>query len=281
MNEVKIKSYAKVNLGLQVLNKRPDSYHNINTVFSRIDLFDQLTISQSKDLSLSCNIDLGIPSNENLAFKAAEKFLKRIKLDKKVNIDIIKNIPAGGGLGGGSSNAAYTLLAIAELFDLKDSYKDMLIVAQSLGSDIPFFLKKGAAVGRSRGEKLEYFTNSLNKPVLIINPGIHVSTPLAYQSLNRSDEKRRQLNFRSIIEKSKDNLTLLKEFIINDFEKAVFAKHPEIKAIKEKLYGNNAEFALMSGSGSTLYGVFNNDNDANNAALNFNQYFNVITKFIN
>lgn len=281
MNEVKIKSYAKVNLGLQVLNKRPDSYHNINTVFSRIDLFDQLTISESKDLSLSCNIDLGIPSNENLAFKAAEKFLKRIKLDKKVNIDIIKNIPAGGGLGGGSSNAAYTLLAIAELFDLKDSYKDMLIVAQSLGSDIPFFLKKGAAVGRSRGEKLEYFTNSLNKPVLIINPGIHVSTPLAYQSLNRSDEKRRQLNFRSIIEKSKDNLTLLKEFIINDFEKAVFAKHPEIKAIKEKLYGNNAEFALMSGSGSTLYGVFNNDNDANNAALNFNQYFNVITKFIN
>jgi len=286
---IKIESNAKINLGLQVLNKRIDGFHNINTIFSRISLCDEIIFEENETIIIDIISDdnenksneiLKIPLEQNLIYKAATKLQQRTKTNKGVKITLKKSIPMGGGLGGGSSNAAATLFALTKLWDIVPSTKDILIIAQTLGSDVPYFLQEGMAVAGSRGEKLNYFKIKLPYQILIVNPNIHISTPWAYSELNRDEKLIKAVNYKNIIFRALDNTSLFKEYIKNDFEKIVFNKYPAIKEIKRDLYKLGADFALMSGSGSTVFALFNSPEKINLAKKEFDHYQTHICDFI-
>lgn len=276
------KSFAKINLGLQVLEKRNDDFHNINTIFARISLADSLEINKSSSdkIIIEGTPAFDFPIQNNLIYKAADKLRTKENVPLGAKINVIKNIPMGAGLGGGSSNCAYTLKNLRKIWNLDENYNHDLIIAQTLGSDVPFFLKDGFAIGKSRGEKLEYFDIKLPWTILLVNPGIHIYTPDAFAQLNRNSEPRTSLNFKNILSKSLENPSLLREYMINDFEKSVFKTHPEIAQIKSDLYSEGAFFALMSGSGSTLFGLFENHKLAEEARSKFPDYFTYISYFV-
>lgn len=258
----KFKSPAKINIGLRVLSKRNDGFHNIETIFYPVEIYDEITlrigkISGDKNrISAKITPDLKISDKENICYKAAELFLKEFKINDSYQIDIKikKTIPAGAGLGGGSSNAASVLLVLSNYFKslLKKNYKAKLKkIALSLGSDVPFFLEGKPAYATGRGEKLVSLPGfKVKGKILIVNPGIHVPTPWAYRELKIKNYKLKILNKVKIYNPVDERL------MINDFERVVFKKFPVIEKIKYDMFSKGAGFALMSGSGSTVYGIF-------------------------
>jgi len=271
MKLIKKSAFAKINLGLEVLNKREDGFHNINTVFSRINIADELMFSESEKIEVLCDVNLGIKPEENLVYKAAMKLKKKYAIEKGAKIEIHKNIPAGAGLGGGSSDAASALLGLVELWDIKFNYQDLFIIALSLGSDIPFFLKKGTAFAQSRGEKLFYFDYKLPYKCVLAMPEIHISTPWAYRALERGEKVFPATNLPLILQKSLDNPSLLAELVHNHFEKPVFEQYSKIAEIKQEFYNNQAIYSSLSGSGSAVFGLFANDYLAEQAASRLNK----------
>lgn len=255
----KIKSPAKINIGLRVLSKRKDGYHNIETIFYPVKLNDEITVkiekinSTGNKISVKCSPALNIREKDNICYKAAGIFLSafNIKDTYKVDIKINKHIPTGAGLGGGSSNAANILKVMAKHFRIALSSNKILRLAKSLGSDVPFFLTDKPAYGTGRGEKLTPLPAfKVKGKILIINPGIHIQTPWAYKELKIKNYKLKILNKISIYNSDDERL------MINDFERVVFKKYPAVEKIKYNLFACGAEFALMSGSGSTVYGIF-------------------------
>lgn len=267
-----VEAQAKLNLGLQVLRKRPDGYHDINTVFVRIPLSDEIEILPSVGLSCQTNPDLGIPEESNLAYRAAAMLRERYKTDLGATIKITKRIPHGGGLGGGSSDAASVLVALNEMWGVGASACELREIGLQLGSDVPFFISDGAAVAGGRGELLEYFQYTLPYSVLLVFPDIHVSTAWAYKSLRTGGEAKPALDFRACISESKSNPGKLKACLVNDFESTVFGEFPELGQIKEKLYEAGAIFALMSGSGSTVFALFDDENNIKIAQKSLSNY---------
>jgi 4-diphosphocytidyl-2-C-methyl-D-erythritol kinase len=274
-----IKSFAKINLGLEILSKRNDGYHEINTIFAVTDLHDNISITQSDKLEVECYPNLNIPSEENLVFKAAKiirNYFSKELLGAKITIN--KNIPIGAGLGGGSSNAAAALIALIDYWKINISLKDLSSIGISLGSDVPFFIKsnsndidnKFSAIAKGRGEILNYFDYSLNFPLLLIYPNIHISTKWAYNSLNICNKKKIGIDFQNLLLNAE--ISDWRNNIINDFEKTVFKEFPEIENIKNDLYNYGSIFALMSGSGSCVYGIFKNNDDLLNAQKYFSKY---------
>ncbi len=266
------KAHAKLNLGLQVMRRRPDGYHDINTVFVRIPLADEIEILPSAGISCQTRPDLGIPQESNLAYRAAELLRERFNIDSGASISIIKNIPHGGGLGGGSSDAASVLLALNEMWGIGAPAEELRAIGLQLGSDVPFFLSEGAAVACGRGEVLDYFQFALPYSVLLVFPDIHVSTAWAYQSLAQEGFGRPEIDFKKCLIGPVASSDMLKDCLVNDFELPVFAKHPEIGMIKKKLYEAGAVFALMSGSGSTVFALFDDVNNIKTAQMSLNNY---------
>ncbi len=256
--KIKKNANAKINIGLEILNKRSDDYHNLNTVFYSLNnLYDELIFERNDDEKV--NIDSNIPElngKDNLIYTAIRKIERKVNKKIGVNINLTKNIPMGAGLGGGSSDAACTINAIDQIYELGLSYNDKLILAQAVGSDVPFFLQSGAAIGRSRGESLTFFDYNVPHQIVIVSPNIHVSTPAAYGELKRDSTPRQLTDYKQILERANENPSLMKSMIFNEFEKPIFEKHPEIKEIKRKLYEQGAVFSLMSGSGSSVFGMF-------------------------
>lgn len=256
--KIKKNANAKINIGLEILNKRSDEYHNLNTVFYSLhNLYDELIFERNDEQKV--NIESNIPElngKDNLIYTAIRKIERKVKKKIGVNINLTKNIPMGAGLGGGSSDAACTINAINQIYELGLNYNERLILAQAVGSDVPFFLQGGAAVGKSRGESLTYFEYTVPHQIVVVSPDIHVSTPEAYGALERNTKTRKMVDYRQILVKANDNPSLMKSMIFNDFEKPIFAKHPEIREIKHKLYEQGAVFSLMSGSGSSVFGMF-------------------------
>ncbi len=273
MKSLTIKARAKINLGLQVLNKRPDNFHEINTIFHSIGLSDEIEMEINDNISLITTPPLGIDEKDNLVFKAANLLKERYKIKSGVQINLKKNIPAAAGLGGGSSDAAATLIALAELWAIDGNRDDMLNIAAALGSDVPFFLRKGTAAARGRGEKLEYFDFKLPYWLLVVNPGIAIPTERAYAALGRDSAGRIPVDFRSALAPAGDKRKPISEILTNDFEEAAFKLHPELPAIKKLLYECQAALALMSGSGSSIFGLFTNEADARFARRKFPKYF--------
>lgn len=256
--KIKKNANAKINIGLEVLNKRSDDYHNLNTIFYSLhNLYDEIIFERNNDKKVNLDSNIAeLNGKDNLIYTAIRKIERKVNTKIGLNITLSKNIPMGAGLGGGSSDAACTINAVDQIYELGLSYNDKLILAQAVGSDVPFFLQDGAAIGRSRGETLTYFDYTIPYQIVVISPNIHVSTPAAYAELDRDSSPRNMVDFKQILDKSKDNPSLMKSMIFNDFEKPIFTKHPEIKEIKTNMYREGAIFSLMSGSGSSVFGLF-------------------------
>ncbi len=272
-----IKSCAKINITLEVLYKREDKFHEINTIFYKTKIHDTLHLSKSAKYKISFDKPIDIPLEDNLIYKAAMSLQRFVEKDLSVNVYVEKQIPTGGGLGGGSSNAAATLLALNDFFDLNMSLTDLHKIAIDLGSDVPFFLRGNACIARGRGELLEEIEIRNPYHILLVNPGIHVSTPLAYKSLGKGDEIVEGTRLSDLVNGQKTLNPDLLQYFKNDFEEYVFKTFPKINEIKNTLYDSGAIFALMSGSGSTVFGMFSDISLLESAKNKFKEYYTAVS----
>lgn len=255
---MKHKAYAKINLGLRILRKRDDVYHDIETVFHRVNVFDVLEFDASKNISMECdNSEIPI-EDSNLCIRAARLLQTRFDINQGVHIKLQKNIPIGAGLGGGSSDAASVLLHLPKFWRCEIEKSELREIALSLGSDVPYFLDEGTAYATGRGEILEYFKLDIPYWILLVNPNIHVSTDWAYKnSLIKSTAHQQRL-----IELLKEYIHYpkkLEKYIKNDFENLIFENYPKIKRLKFSLYDLGADFVQMTGSGSAIYAFFTDE----------------------
>ncbi|MGB7068104.1 MAG: 4-(cytidine 5'-diphospho)-2-C-methyl-D-erythritol kinase [Pyrinomonadaceae bacterium] len=258
-SEFTLPSFAKINLHLRVLGKRDDGYHEICTVFQTISLCDELSFAPSKDLRLTCS-HAGIPTaGDNLIVAAAELLRTRYSINKGARIHLEKRIPSPGGLGGGSSNAAISLIGLSRLWKIEVEKNELFRLAAELGSDVPFFLLGGTALGTGRGEVLEKLADIDEPSLLIVTPDISVSTRNAFNGLRRGSLTNEDSNH--ILQNCRFEvgaLDMRNSVLINDFEESVFAIHPVIKRVKQTLLDLGAIQAAMSGSGASIFAVFDN-----------------------
>jgi len=259
MNKVIINSNAKVNIGLKILKERDDGYHNIVTVFQEINLFDIISISKkSKGCDFNSNATWLINDKTNLCVIAYEAMKNKFDIDGVV-IDLTKNIPKGSGLGGGSSNAACIMKGIRELYSLNISDKELEEIASQIGADVPFFIRGSIQIGEGIGDRLTPLKINISGKYLIIIPDMEIDTSWAYSKFkNDLDSSTLPINFASLSNEKTISLDKLK-FFENDFESIVVPAYPEIGKIKEALHALGAGFASLSGSGSTVFGIFNDD----------------------
>jgi len=271
MKAITFKTPAKVNLGLNILGKREDGFHELETLFQMVNWCDEIKLEcLSRGLDLTCNQPEIPTDDENLVIKAAH--LLQIRYPgrcKGARINLTKNIPHGAGLGGGSGNAAGVLLGLNFLWNLNLKRKDLILLASELGSDVPFFLFSPCAIGRSRGEILEPVKNSIKFYVLMVYPGFPLSTAWVYGNLKLK------------LTKAENNISILTNFLMrsefaqlgaalyNDLEPVVFKRYPEVLEIKNELLNSGAAGALLSGSGSTVFGIFDNPEIAKKALARF------------
>lgn len=259
-----IKSPAKINLRLEVLARRSDGYHNIRSVMVPIDLSDVLHIALTDDdrIEVSCSrADLPV-DDKNLAYRAGLLILQAIGKRRGFQIRIEKRIPVGAGLGGGSSNAASTLLGLNKLLGSHLTHSDLMKMATKLGADVPFFVLGRPALATGIGERLEELAGLPRFWFLLVYPGISVSTRWAYERLNLwLTNPRDHINMPAF----SWDISNLGRFLQNDLEKAVVEKHPILQWIKQRLLGVGAAASLMSGSGSTVYGLFSLREEAKRA----------------
>ncbi|MCB0402729.1 MAG: 4-(cytidine 5'-diphospho)-2-C-methyl-D-erythritol kinase [Flavobacteriales bacterium] len=243
---------AKINIGLHVTEKRADGFHNIESIFYPVmQLFDALEIVQSNRLTFQ-STGIPIPGNEedNLCLKAF-KLLHADYNIPPVSIHLHKVIPIGAGLGGGSADAAFAIKALNDLFELGLTVEQMQNYARKLGSDCAFFIENKPVFAYNKGDEFEAVDLDLSGySIRIEYPGIHISTAEAYGGI-KPDFSKHQLK-----ELIREDPRHWKQHIRNDFEKSVFPNHPEIEALKTKLYGDGAIYASMTGSGSAVFGIF-------------------------
>lgn len=259
-------SFAKINLTLEVLNKRPDGFHNIRTIFHTISLADRITIDYEPSNAIELSIEDAAKIPDNLILRAARAVLEAAGIGGRFHFRLEKNIPMGAGLGGGSGNAAVALMAVARLTRTR---VDERRIAEGLGSDVPFFLEGGCAYGEGRGTELVALPDAASRPLLVVTPGIHVSTPEAYRKLGRTTEYRAGVDHSAQV---KNAIGTGAEWTsgVNDFEPPVFGVHPELASIKRRLEELGATKALMSGSGSSVLGVFGTEDAREYAASMIN-----------
>ena len=265
MKAFQVKSFAKVNIGLKIVNQRNDGLHNIETVFQEIDLHDIITISKTSERGCTFNSNVSWLRNDsnNLCVKAYNQLSKRIQ-EGGVSIDLHKKIPSGSGLGGGSSNAASVLKGLCKLYDISLSDDELAKIALNIGSDVPFFIKGGMQSLRGVGSELLPLSGCINGFYLLAVPNIHIDTKWAYNSYGKNfflDCATDEVNFASYLSKR----TIPFELFENDFEKIVVPSYPEIGQIKERLQSYGSKFTSLSGTGSTVFGIFNDLDKAKSA----------------
>ena len=255
-------SCAKINLALSVLGRRTDGYHDIQTIFQTIDLWDEIEFRPSPRLKLHCENLPGVRAEDNLVWKAASLMASTLPGKHGVSITLRKRIPAGAGLGGGSGNAAVTLLALRHFWNVEISDSDLVRLAARLGSDVPFFLNGGTALGIGRGEDIRPLPDIHPEHLVVIFPAVHVSTAEAYHSLNLGltsvTEDHRIQRFCCQLQDNTCRLT----GIFNDFEASILAAYPPIREAKRFLQELGATATLLSGSGSSVFGFFSDEESA-------------------
>jgi 4-diphosphocytidyl-2-C-methyl-D-erythritol kinase len=253
---MQIKAYAKINWSLRVIGERADGYHNIETLFQAISMHDTIMIMQSDTWAITCD-DPTVPCDEtNLVMRAA-----RAIGAPPLYMALQKRIPAGGGLGGGSSDAAATLLAVDETFSLRTQPERLREIALSLGSDVPFFLNGGRAYATGRGEQLTPLPAGTPIPLLLICPRERVSTAEAYSLIRSYSRPIGVDRYRAMA----GDLLAHADELVNDFEEPVFARTPQLRDLRDRLTRAGAAWARMSGSGSTIVGAFR-DHSSRDAA---------------
>lgn len=250
-------AYAKINWFLNVLGKRDDGFHELCTAFQTVSLHDDLTFTASDELILTCD-DASIPTGENnLIIRAANELKERFFVKEGAKIHLQKRIPSPGGLGGGSSDAAIALIGLSKLWNLEITTEELCEISAKLGSDVPFFFCGGTATATGRGTEITPIEDIEEKFLLIITPNIAVSTADAFGKLN--SPRLTNPSSKSIFKFCRDEAQKLirkQTNPTNDFEKTIFEIYPEIRRVKEKLLEMGAKSALMSGSGASVFGIF-------------------------
>ena len=273
-----LKAPAKINWFLRVLGKRSDGYHSIESLIQKVTLFDILTFTPSDAIEITT--DAPVAAEENLVYKAAVLLKEKNSVEKGVIIDLKKNIPVGAGLGGGSSDAATALTGLNELWSLNLSMKELTGVAEQLGSDVPFFLNGALSFVSGRGEKLSPCRPKGAFHLLLVKPPLNVSTAWVYNNFAMLTKKAEKVNnithFIRNIERAE--LNSFTDDIANDLESVTIHSFPVIAEIKERLRQQGAVFSLMSGSGSTVFGVFKTGKMAEDASRAFGNYWTAVVE---
>lgn len=258
---VKLRSLAKINLDLRVLNQRADGFHELRTVFQTISLTDTIEIEYDRARRTVIEIEDRLKIPDNLVLRAARAALDAMKVSAHIRFHLKKAIPMGAGLGGGSSNAAAVLLALPVLAGRRIAPETLAAIASGLGSDVPFFLTGGTALGTGRGTEIHGLPDIASEPLLVILPGLHVATGLAYQALGRgltSPVLSRKINgFRLFARTLTETRSAraASAFSANDFEQVVFGQYPQLRTLAGKLR-KTADAVRMTGSGSALFGIY-------------------------
>ena len=265
MKEIEIDSYSKINLTLNILGKRQDGYHNIETIMQSIKLADRIFIKEGKEgVKIKCSHPLVPVDTQSLAYRSAEKILNRYRIARGVEIEIDKKIPLASGMAGGSANSASILVGINKLFALNLSNKDLREMGEELGMDVPFCIQNGTALAYHRGEKVIPLP-PINPPlwIIIINPGFEIPTKWAYNNLDLDLIKKEKKNTKAMLEALKEGeVRGIAKNLFNSFEGLIIRKYPEIGKIKDRLIEEGALGAIMSGSGPTVFGIAQNKEQA-------------------
>ena len=273
-SEITVFAPAKINLILRILDRRPDGFHNLWSVMQTVALDDEVSIkicTDRQDIRLRCDAAQLAADQSNLVYRAATEMLARAQQSIGLDIELRKRIPMGAGLGGGSSDAAATIIGLNHLLQLKWSSAQMADAGQSLGSDVPFFLFAPSSFVAGRGEAVRPVVVEGARWVVLVNPGFGVNTKWAYQELaaTRSTVTPLSLVQQELDRQSRVNWAQLIAAAENDFEAPVFATHGELREIKRSLLVHGAEIALLSGSGATVFGVFADEARARSAQAQF------------
>lgn len=253
-----LSSFAKINLSLRILGKRSDGFHELCTIFQTVSLKDELTFQASDEIVLTCS-DKKIPTGDgNLIVSAAMKLREKFGIKTGAKIHLEKNIPAPGGLGGGSSNAAIALIGLARLWKIKIELAELAEIGKTLGADVPFFFCGGTALGIGRGDEIYPLEDLEEKNLLVATPDVDVSTAAAFARLNAVRlTNERSKSILKICRNQAEEADFRQESLINDFEKTIFAHEPEVARVKQTLLSfAGAKAASMSGSGASVFAVF-------------------------
>ena len=280
-----VQSYAKINLFLKVGKKMKNNYHQIQSVMQKVELSDTIHIehlAEDKIVLESTNKEL--ENEDNLAYKAAALLKAKFKVKQGVKIRIEKNIPLESGLGGGSSNAAAVLNSLNKMWGLKISQKNLMELGFHLGSDVPFLIGENASIVEGIGDKVKPLKKSFSINVVLINPGFRVPTKWAYAAWDKQKPRTKtKADINALVKAiEKKDIGAIADNMHNDFEEIVFKKHKVLKEIKQNLMRNDALNATVSGSGPTIFAVFNSIYEAREAffKIQYDYPFVFLTKTI-
>jgi len=272
---VTVHAPAKVNLILRILDRRPDGYHNLWSIMHTVALEDAVTMraSSQRGIRLACNVEGLSVDHTNLVWRAASAVLDRAQLSVGVDVELYKRVPMGAGLGGGSSDAAATILGLNQSLQLGWSREKMAEVGQALGSDVAFFLFAPSAIVTGRGESVRPVTIEGGRWIVLVKPTFGIETKWAYQELAATRAAVRQLSAEHGELDRRDRFTWgqVAASVENDFEIPVFTRHPQLGEIKRFLLKRGAQFALLSGSGATVFGLFEEESTARRAGAELAQ----------
>lgn len=279
MNSIGLKSRAKINLSIDVLGKRQDGYHIVEMIMQTIDLYDNLKITQIEEDSIKIKSNSqDIPLNQdNIVYKAANILKEKFNIKKGIEISIQKKIPVAAGMAGGSSNAAAVLVGLNRIWDLGLNQLELKDIALQLGADVPFCITGGSALAQGIGEELTDIKGlNENIHILICKPNIFVSTKEVYQSLDMNEIKKRPDNQKLIDALQVNDVKYVSENMVNVLEEVTSSKYNEINQIERIIMDNKALGSMMSGSGPTVFGLFDNKEYAIRAKEELLQNYNQV-----
>ncbi|CEP91806.1 4-diphosphocytidyl-2-C-methyl-D-erythritol kinase [[Clostridium] sordellii] len=279
MNSIGLKSRAKINLSIDVLGKRQDGYHIVEMIMQTIDLYDNLKITQIEEDSIKIKSNSqDIPLNQdNIVYKAANILKEKFNIKKGIEISIQKNIPVAAGMAGGSSNAAAVLVGLNRIWDLGLNQLELKDIALQLGADVPFCITGGSALAQGIGEELTDIKGlNENIHIIICKPNIFVSTKEVYQSLDMNEIKKRPDNQKLIDALQVNDVKYVSENMVNVLEEVTSSKYNEINQIERIIMDNKALGSMMSGSGPTVFGLFDNKEYAIRAKEELLQNYNQV-----
>lgn len=283
-NRAITRSFAKINLTLDVLAKRENGYHDIKTIMQTVSLFDLLILDKTSDgIYISSNLKY-LPCNEkNIAYKAAIEFFKATGIESGVKISIHKNIPVAAGLAGGSGNCAAVLTSLNMLFGNPLSRCELMEIGAMLGSDVPYCFDGGTQLAEGRGEILTPVDNMTNAYILLVKPYINISTPMIYEEIDNTKIIKRPNTDGMLDALHSGNLYDISKNLCNVMENVTEKMYPIISGIKKKMIMNGALNAIMSGSGPTVFGIFDDYNLAKKSADSFAYQFRdvFLTRILN
>jgi len=252
-----LKAPAKINLYLEIINKRPDGYHNIESIMHTVSLFDilEFTLTSDSEIELSCS-DKSLPvDSTNLVYKTAKKMQEKYGVNRGIKIHLTKNIPMGAGLGGGSSDSAAVIKALNRIWNINASKEELESFAKKIGADVPFFLTGGTAKIEGIGEKVTKIPSDVHLHAVLVKPDFGVSTVLAYSKIKFPLTNQRKIHkITDVLTKSSFTSEAAKDLLFNRFEEFVFPEFPEIEKIKTMLQSFGCA-SLMSGSGATVFAL--------------------------